>query len=242
MHHTNIVPVFDVGQDEWSIFYTMQMICGAGLDRVIGDLKRLRDQGEPGPGAANVGAEPGPATSPTRGRLPHDRPGEAATGEQAGFDQETTGSDVPTSSWAVLSGQPELASAQGNRRAYYRGVAQIGIQIASALSYAHSRGVIHRDIKPSNLLLDAAGVVWVTDFGLAKAGDAGVTQTGDLLGTIRYMSPERFRGECDARADVYSLGLTLYELLAYRARLCRVGPDGADRADPPGRSPLTAIA
>ena len=190
------------------------MICGAGLDRVIGDLKRLRNRGEMGAGAGDVAAEPGPATSPAQGRLPHERPADAATGEHAEVDHETTGFDTPTSSWAVLSGQSELSSAHGNRRAYYRSVAQIGIQIASALSYAHARGVIHRDIKPSNLLLDAAGVVWVTDFGLAKAGDVGVTQTGDLLGTIRYMSPERFRGECDARADVYSLGLTLYELLA----------------------------
>ncbi len=190
------------------------MICGAGLDRVIGDLKRLRDRGEMGAGAG--------MSRPSRVRPRHLRRVDCRTNGRptprpvstAEVDHETTGSDTPTSSWAVLSGQSELSSAHGNRRAYYRSVAQIGIQIASTLSYAHSRGVIHRDIKPSNLLLDAAGVVWVTDFGLAKAGDVGVTQTGDLLGTIRYMSPERFRGECDARADVYSLGLTLYELLA----------------------------
>ena len=61
----------------------------------------------------------------------------------------------------------------------------------------HSRGIVHRDIKPSNLILDSDGVVWVSDFGLAKADDEGLTQTGDFLGTARYMSPERFRGECD---------------------------------------------
>src|SRR5262249_28453169 len=60
------------------------------------------------------------------------------------------------------------------------------------------------------------GVVWITDFGLAKASDDRLTQTGDILGTIRYMAPERFRGEGDARADVYALGLTLYELLTLR--------------------------
>src|SRR5262249_10895221 len=95
-------------------------------------------------------------------------------------------------------------------------VAQIGGQAAQGLAYAHARGILHRDIKPSNLLLDTQGVVWITDFGLAKAGDDGLTQTGDILGTLRYMAPERFRGEGDARADVYALGLTLYELLILR--------------------------
>jgi WD40 repeat protein len=96
-------------------------------------------------------------------------------------------------------------------------VARIGIQAAEALDYAHRQGVLHRDIKPSNLLLDGRGNVWVADFGLAKTGDADdLTHTGDILGTIRYMAPERFQGQGDARSDVYSLGLTLYELVALR--------------------------
>src|SRR5262249_31414939 len=72
------------------------------------------------------------------------------------------------------------------------------------------------DVKPSNLLLDAAGVVWVTDFGLAKTDDEGLTGANDVVGTLRYMAPERFRGESDPRSDVYSLGLTLYEMLTLR--------------------------
>ena len=91
------------------------------------------------------------------------------------------------------------------------------MQVADALEYAHKQGIRHRDIKPSNLLLDTQGTVWVTDFGLAKADDQqNLTHTGDILGTLRYMPPEAFEGKTDARSDVYSLGLTLYEMLAFR--------------------------
>ncbi len=96
-------------------------------------------------------------------------------------------------------------------------MAHIGRQVAGGLAYAHARGIVHRDIKPSNLLLDTEGVVWITDFGLAKGDDEGLTQSGDILGTIRYMAPERLRGEGDARADVYALGLSVYELLTLRS-------------------------
>ncbi|MDB5339693.1 MAG: prkC 27 [Planctomycetaceae bacterium] len=99
----------------------------------------------------------------------------------------------------------------------FRTAARIAAEIADALEYAHDSGVIHRDIKPANLLLDSKGAVWVTDFGLALvATDGGLTQTGDVLGTLRYMSPEQASGRrepVDHRTDVYSLGATLYELL-----------------------------
>ena len=91
----------------------------------------------------------------------------------------------------------------------------MGVQVAEALEYAHRQGIVHRDIKPANLLLDTHGSVWVTDFGLAKADDQqDLTQTGDVLGTLRYMAPEQFEGKTDLRSDLYSLGLTLYELFA----------------------------
>ncbi|HEY7152560.1 MAG TPA: serine/threonine-protein kinase [Gemmataceae bacterium] len=107
----------------------------------------------------------------------------------------------------------------GSRR-YYDGVANLGRQAALALEHAHAVGIVHRDVKPANLLLDPSGKLWVTDFGLARvAGDAGLTVTGELLGTLRYASPEQVlarRGVVDHRSDIYSLGATLYELLTLR--------------------------
>ncbi len=141
LHHTNIVPVLGVGEQDGLCYYVMQLIPGHSLD-----------------------------TDPTE---PHS------------FT--------------------------------HRAVARIGAQVADALAYAHAQGVLHRDIKPSNLLLDERGTVWVTDFGVAKlVEEANLTQSGDLVGTLRYMPPERFLGQSDARGDVYSLGITLYELLSGR--------------------------
>ena len=107
------------------------------------------------------------------------------------------------------------ASTPSNRAIYWRNVAEIGRQVADALDYAHEHGVVHRDIKPSNLLLDVSRTVWVTDFGLAKTNDnRDLTQTGDIIGTLRYLAPERLEGKTDQRSDICSLGLVLYEMLA----------------------------
>jgi WD40 repeat protein len=125
-----------------------------------------------------------------------------------------------------LPGQEEASTLSESGNRYWQSVARVGVQVADALAHAATQGVLHRDIKPSNLLLDDTGNVWVTDFGLAKAASDGdnLTHTGDVVGTLRYMAPERFNGLGDVRSDVYSLGLTLYELLALRPAF-----DEADR-------------
>jgi serine/threonine protein kinase len=128
--------------------------------------------------------------------------------------QEKHGSNSTTNSLT------ELSSLRSSRRPdYYRYVANLAVQAARALDYAHQIGVVHRDIKPANLLFDWRGTLWITDFGLAQIyseAPHNMTMPGDMLGTMRYMSPEQASGSgavLDGRTDVYSLGVTLYELL-----------------------------
>ena len=240
MHHTNIVPVFEVGEEDDFVYYAMQLIQGQGLDLVVDDLKRIRSERSkivPGP-EDEIGKDAPEAhsiaASLIAGRFEQQNLAEQLEREERAANvtqasqrpmsdaealrvyAETITFESGSSTSAVLPGQSELSSAETDRKGYFQSVARIGLQTANALSYAHARGIIHRDIKPSNLLLDAAGVIWVTDFGLAKTSDEAMTHTGDILGTIRYMSPERFKGECDVRADIYALGLTLYELLVLK--------------------------
>ena len=109
-----------------------------------------------------------------------------------------------------------LSQLATRRPVWFQQVATLFVPIARALHAAHELGVVHRDIKPSNLLLDRGGKPWVADFGLARwQSDSPLTKTGDLIGTVRYMSPEQARGDSaliDQRTDIYSLGITLYEL------------------------------
>jgi WD40 repeat protein len=235
LHHTNIVPVFGVGRDGDRHFYVMQFIPGMGLDAVIDELRRLRadarGDGPPAVPPAPCGAVG--ASEVARAILTGSYAFSlAGTGPAAGADGSGTSaapaadrSDPsrsaprdPAGSSGKLPGiSDDSLTRTGADRLFFRSVARIGRQVAEALEYAHGQGVLHRDIKPANLLLDPRGNVWVADFGLAKATDqADVTEAGDLLGTLRYMAPERFAGRCDARSDVYALGLTLYELLALR--------------------------
>lgn len=134
----------------------------------------------------------------------------------------TLPASIPAAS--ILPGTSKVSQDDRSVRAipmhYYRNIARLTSKVADALDYAHQSGVLHRDIKPSNLLLDQTGTIWVADFGLAFREDLeGQTQTGELLGTLRYMAPEQFVAKADSRSDIYSLGLTLFELLTLRPAL-----------------------
>jgi WD40 repeat protein/serine/threonine protein kinase len=235
LHHTNIVPVHGVGEHDGLPYYVMQFIQGLGLDEVLEELRRLQR------GNALPAAPTGESRSPSRHDVSAVEiarsllTGQFQAAPQATVDEPaggagdkpptpvpTTGSGRPGEEWPrsssslVLPGQSDSAANQplAKKPTYWQTVAQLGIQAAEALAYAHGQGILHRDIKPSNLLLDTQGTVWVTDFGLAKAADSDdLTNTGDIVGTLRYMGPERFQGQADPRSDLYSLGLTLYELL-----------------------------
>ena len=112
------------------------------------------------------------------------------------------------------------SSWSSKRLDYFREVVKAVFDAAEAVDHAHRCGVLHRDIKPGNLLLDHAGKIWVTDFGLARLdGNGSLSMTGDLAGTLRYLPPEVIKAErpaIDHRADVYSLGVTLYEMLVFQ--------------------------
>ena len=224
LQHPNIVPVFGVGEQDGLHYYAMQYIAGQGLDMVFAKLKAgassdptvtlvaiersLRESAQAGANAEVGSSTGGPSTgdgSPANGSR--------AEGSQYRVSAHHPLLDVPASS---RSGTLDATVTQAETT-YYRSVARVGLQVAAALAYAHSHGILHRDIKPSNLLLDDLGTVWVTDFGLAKAeGSDALTHTGDVVGTLRYMAPERFDGWSAPRSDIYSLGVTLYELLTLR--------------------------
>jgi WD40 repeat protein/serine/threonine protein kinase len=190
LHHTNIVPVFEVGEDAGVWFYAMQYIPGRPISDVLSAIRRRRD-GRP---SALTQASESPPTQDTTG-----------TGPEPAAAQATA---APIVCDGLAASSPDVDPAR-----YFRDVATAGLQVAEALACAHSHGVLHRDIKPANLIADDSGRVWVTDFGLAKIENENLTQSGTVLGTLRYSAPEQVRGAPDVRSDVYSLGLTLYELL-----------------------------
>jgi serine/threonine protein kinase len=205
LHHPHIVPIYSVGCERGIHYYAMQFIDGQSLAALIQGLRAP-------PGGAARTAVPAVATAvyapaPTGGTP--GAPASAPPGEPVAAD--------------TLAAPAGLSTERSHRRwkaHYFRRVAQLGLTAAEALDHAHQLGVIHRDIKPANLLLDRRGELWITDFGLALLqNSAGPTMTGELVGTVRYMSPEQAgaqRGLVDHRTDVYALGVTLYELLTLR--------------------------
>jgi serine/threonine protein kinase len=183
LDHPHVVKVYGVGCERGVHFIAMQFIDG----RTLAELVRERRDG-------TRGVTAGSSQDPTLPYAPDATDVPPATERPTGATSRTP-ADV----------------------AYVRRVAGWGVDAAAALEHAHELGVVHRDVKPGNLLVDGAGKVYVADFGLAKvSADPGMTATGDVLGTVRYMSPEQALARhdlVDHRSDVYSLGVTLYELL-----------------------------
>jgi serine/threonine protein kinase/tetratricopeptide (TPR) repeat protein len=186
--HPNIVPVFAVGEQNGVHYYAMQLVEGQSLTTMLAEMHHDSP-------SSTVGS-----TAPNYRRTTR---GAASGGKSVAVRQSGGRSERPE--WS--------ASGTGD---HLRVVARLGAQAAEALHAAHDYGIVHRDVKPSNLLVDDHGKLWVTDFGLARFREhAGLTQTGDVLGTMRYMSPEQALGRgglIDHHTDVYSLGVTLYEL------------------------------
>lgn len=197
LNHPGIAQVFFVGQDGQVCYMAMEYVEGVSLREVI---DRLAAANDPGVTLDSVLTQGSVEAEGVRFDLP--------TEDLTPAPEEAKG-DGPTQAAKQLMSSP----------VYVRRCCEIVRGVAAALSHAHGQGVVHRDIKPENLLLDQRGGSHVVDFGIARFyEDATLTNTGALVGTPMYMSPEQVAGrlKVDHRTDIYSLGLTLYELLTLR--------------------------
>ena len=187
VHHPHVVPVYAVGCERGLHYYAMQLIEGQTVAQLVQGLIEAK--------AIRVPFDP------------------ASDSNQPAADPRSGKSDTLRQDHAESTTHSSISRAD---KESFRTIARLGIQAAEALHYAHSLGLVHRDVKPSNLLLDQEGKLWVSDFGLAKISSGPqLTLTGDILGTVAYMSPEQAgarTGVVDHRSDIYSLGATLYEL------------------------------
>jgi serine/threonine protein kinase len=216
LHHTNIVPVFGVGCERGVHFYAMQFIEGQTLAALIRQLRHAAglDAAEPEGCGADAAALPQALASGQLAPASRSRAEEPPTGPYTHLPAQAQAPPAAATPQPAAPGSTERSTKDP---AFFRTVANLGVQAAEALEHAHQLGVVHRDIKPANLLVDAGGRLWVTDFGLAHVqSQVGLTMTGDLVGTLRYMSPEQALAKrviIDHRTDIYSIGVTLYELL-----------------------------
>lgn len=211
LHHTNIVPIFGVGIQDDTSYFVMQYIDGQPLNDVLHEISKQRAEASSIEPPANIATE-APTSTIAHSLSSLDRSCDAET-----LPSKTSSPDVTQPSTDVSTIIQSNASGVSHENIYWRNTARIGVQVADALSHAHSKKILHRDIKPSNLMIDQSGSAWVTDFGLAKYFESpDLTKTGEIVGTLRYMSPEQINGTTDERSDIFGLGLTLYEMAALR--------------------------
>ena len=187
LRHRHIVPVYRFGQEYGYCYYTMQFINGVSLDQIV---TRLRA---------------------TDGVVYQDEIVREQESRPDGFVQGLSQTDSPEETEGDCR-RPRLT------RLSWRAFTQIAMQVCEALRYAHQQQLLHNDIKPGNVLVNENGRVWITDFGLSRSIQASVSasKAPHAHGTLRYMAPERFTGSHDARSDLYSLGLTLYEMVTLK--------------------------
>ncbi len=205
LHHTNIVPVYAVGSERGMHYYAMQLIDGSTMAELIERMRSARkNSANEHSGSAKRKTD---SAADSRANSPASK-SSARAGNPSIKELDET--------FRAASSTMIRSNSSNNR--YIESMVEMTVQAAEALQHAHQYGVIHRDIKPGNLLIDQTGKIWVTDFGLAQIqhADAQLTRSGDHIGTLRYMSPEQAIGDRDVmdhRSDIYSLGVTLYELL-----------------------------
>lgn len=201
LKHPNIVPVYSVGEESGTHYYSMELVEGVSLSQVI---RCLRD-------GLLVKQDPFDPVS--------------YSGQEIAVEFTKHGS-LPTVTVEFGSTEPnegesrrqsDTRARRAMNREFINTAVEIIAQAADALDHAHSHGIVHRDVKPSNLLLSGRAKVMLTDFGLARGeGSHAMTLTEDIVGTPMYMSPEQALGRhglVDHRSDIFSLGITLYELV-----------------------------
>ena len=261
LHHTNIVPVFAVGEQDGVPYYAMQFIRGQGIDTILEELRRLRHDGTAAGGlprqgsnhdenAGGPGVVDGEAVTAAITQLllsgrfavpaavEPDRPANSASSM---VDPTAPASTIMPVARKIRTDDPmtPLSSERSGLISqpgamYFRTIARIGAQTADALAYAHAQGICHRDIKPSNLLLDACGTVWIADFGLAKAENGegeGLTHTGDVVGTLALHGPRAVQRPGRRAQRRLRIGGDAVRDAHPPPGVWRVGPAQADRAD-----------
>lgn len=214
LHHTNIVPVFAIGSEHNVYFYVMPFIEGITLAELLSSLRARLKKAQTGLGQETDAV----ARQLTPGDIGNQNSARFSNADEAEFQVDRGLS---------ISVHDRINFPDPDDSNYFHDIATIGLQVADALDHAAQQGILHRDIKPANLMLTADKTLWVMDFGLARFNEQNdLTATGEIMGTPRYLAPERLSGQHTIQGDLYGLGMVLYELLTLRTAF-----DATDRVE-----------